>query len=216
MNELGETHFLEMFEDWPESMKTDDIYYFDIFSIPDIWLYVIEQRSFTDRFNLPCHLSFYLPFCSVVNAQGFDVDYLERCDLSAVVRFQDSEMKSDTLSAYYGPCLYRDYVRPKELLDCGGEEIINFFVEEIFALYAKKDYQYYLDSGYWQALRKLCFKRDDYKCVRCGSAKNLNAHHLNYMNLGRPGELDDLITLCGKCHTAVHEQDIKNKKEGAR
>lgn len=84
------------------------------------------------------------------------------------------------------------------------------YIDRINPKKSKIDYDIYLNSDEWKELRKECFERDDFRCVRCGSAKNLNAHHLSYDHLGEH-ELDDLITLCGRCHTAVHKTDIERK-----
>ena len=48
-------------------------------------------------------------------------------------------------------------------------------------------------------------ERDKYKCVRCGSPENICIHHNN----GLSNELEDLITLCRKCHSKV-EQEVKS------
>jgi len=43
--------------------------------------------------------------------------------------------------------------------------------------------------------------RDDFKCVRCGSADNLRVHHTKGT---KSHQLQDLETLCQKCHHAEH------------
>ncbi len=43
--------------------------------------------------------------------------------------------------------------------------------------------------------------RDDFKCVRCGSAERLRLHHIKGTKSHR---MDDLETLCSKCHHAEH------------
>ena len=45
--------------------------------------------------------------------------------------------------------------------------------------------------------------RDSNKCRHCGSKKDLGVHHKKYLDVG----LDDLITLCTKCHFALHRSD---------
>jgi hypothetical protein len=42
------------------------------------------------------------------------------------------------------------------------------------------------------------FRRDGWKCVRCGSQKDLELHHLIKKDVAR-----NLITLCAKCHDEV-------------
>ncbi len=56
------------------------------------------------------------------------------------------------------------------------------------------------------ALNYLCKRRDGRRCQTCGETKNLQAHHSSYLNKGGSflGELDDLITVCGECHSRIH------------
>ncbi len=58
----------------------------------------------------------------------------------------------------------------------------------------------------WIRLRKKVFERDGYKCQVCGSQKNLCAHHIKprggYPELAY--EIDNVITLCKKCHAEKH------------
>lgn len=44
-------------------------------------------------------------------------------------------------------------------------------------------------------------ERDNFKCVKCGSDKNICIHHQN----GFSNNLDDLTTLCRKCHASLSE-----------
>lgn len=78
------------------------------------------------------------------------------------------------------------------------------------------DYHEYLHSEEWQKKRMAVFKRDDYRCQRCGTAKNLRVHHLSYARLGKDDEILDLITLCDKCHSSVHYYDINNTERFQR
>ena len=63
----------------------------------------------------------------------------------------------------------------------------------------------YIASPAWQEKRKMVLERDGYCCVRCGSAKNLDVHHLTYEHFGNE-PMEDLITLCRKCHGTVHKK----------
>ena len=73
-----------------------------------------------------------------------------------------------------------------------------------------KLYADYMKSEQWEAVRNQRIKHDGYKCVKCGSAVNLCVHHLTYENLGDE-PLGDLITLCDKCHKAIHAADLEKK-----
>ena len=69
---------------------------------------------------------------------------------------------------------------------------------------AEIDYYKYLKTTAWENMRQKTFRRDGFKCVICGTEKNLECHHLTYDNLG--AELrGDLITLCKDCHRLLHE-----------
>ncbi len=56
----------------------------------------------------------------------------------------------------------------------------------------------------WDELRRRCYARDNYRCQICGEGGQVHAHHLSYERVGTPEELDDLQTLCGRCHAMVH------------
>ena len=68
-----------------------------------------------------------------------------------------------------------------------------------------KDWKAYLDSDEWQTLRRLALRRDGYTCQLCGEAKNLHVHHISYEHIGTARELEDIVSLCGACHDAVHQ-----------
>lgn len=69
-------------------------------------------------------------------------------------------------------------------------------------------YNDYMASDMWQDIRERVFRRDEYKCRKCGTAKNLCVHHITYEHLGYEKGAD-LITLCKECHKKVHEKDLK-------
>jgi 5-methylcytosine-specific restriction endonuclease McrA len=64
----------------------------------------------------------------------------------------------------------------------------------------------------WINLRELALKRDKFTCQSCGSTKNLHVHHKKY---GKSGtnylivDLKHLITVCKKCHEAIHGRSFK-------
>lgn len=61
----------------------------------------------------------------------------------------------------------------------------------------------------FQRLRGIVLKRDDYKCVRCGSTDKLHVHHVVPLrdNIELAYDTDNLITVCPKCH--VNEEGLK-------
>lgn len=62
----------------------------------------------------------------------------------------------------------------------------------------------YLKSDHWLKLRAEKLRASP-RCENCGSLKRLEPHHLDYRNLYDVG-LDDLVTLCRKCHCQEHER----------
>lgn len=68
----------------------------------------------------------------------------------------------------------------------------------------KKDrwYDEYLQSDEWKAISASVIERDG-KCLTCGRKASLVVHHVTYARVGHE-ELDDLITLCFKCHNRHH------------
>lgn len=67
----------------------------------------------------------------------------------------------------------------------------------------KEEYQAYLKSPHWQAIRRKVFKEYGHRCDHCGSSKNLHIHHITYKNLGEE-EISDLVPLCEDCHKRLH------------
>lgn len=57
----------------------------------------------------------------------------------------------------------------------------------------------------WRALRQQALRRDGFKCTECGSRYRLQVHHVKrsekFPELAY--ELDNLLTLCGPCHSRV-------------
>lgn len=72
----------------------------------------------------------------------------------------------------------------------------------------KEEYHQLLKDGRWQRRRLEIMQRDNFKCRDCGTADNLNVHHIRYIAGHKPWEYDDgdLITLCGTCHKKRHEE----------
>jgi hypothetical protein len=67
------------------------------------------------------------------------------------------------------------------------------------------DYNCFLKSKYWQRIKKIILKRDNYKCTVCGADKNLQIHHSTYKyHLAEHKHLNTLLTLCEKCHYGLH------------
>ena len=68
-----------------------------------------------------------------------------------------------------------------------------------------------LPSAEYQDLRDQVLKRDGWRCQLCGTSKELHIHHPK--SRGRLGDdaMHNLITLCAKCHDAVHGRTGKSQ-----
>lgn len=60
----------------------------------------------------------------------------------------------------------------------------------------KKETDAHYTSPLYRRNRKLCFERDGYRCRRCGTSKNLTAHHKIPVRAGGTHDLDNLETMC--------------------
>ena len=79
----------------------------------------------------------------------------------------------------------------------------------------RSEYQLYLESPAWSLLRDRVLCRDSRLCRCCGKAAQ-SVHHRDYSNKTMSGEsLDGLISLCKKCHKAIH-RDERGKRLGIR
>ena len=76
----------------------------------------------------------------------------------------------------------------------------------------KIDYAAYLSSPEWRNKKRERLQKDGFQCQICGSAKNLNVHHITYENVPWE-EMDDLMTVCQSCHRKIHEKDIERKQK---
>lgn len=62
-------------------------------------------------------------------------------------------------------------------------------------------------SADWVNIRKAVLRRDNYKCVECGTpcrSAEADVHHLLPRSAGGPDEPSNLVTLCDGCHAAHH------------
>ena len=58
-----------------------------------------------------------------------------------------------------------------------------------------------LQGARWQRLRRACFDRDGWRCVKCGKAGALECDHVLALHLGgAEWALGNVQTLCRGCH----------------
>ena len=55
------------------------------------------------------------------------------------------------------------------------------------------------------SLRAKVLARDGHACKNCSSRRALHAHHVVWRSQGGPTVLDNLLTLCNRCHGLVHD-----------
>lgn len=64
----------------------------------------------------------------------------------------------------------------------------------------------------WGVRRIAAFKRDDWTCQSCGieggtkTSRELHAHHITPLADGGSDDLENLLTLCKRCHRRLHGQ----------
>ncbi len=61
-------------------------------------------------------------------------------------------------------------------------------------------YQEYLQTDRWAELRAYALQRDGYACRLCNGRWGLQVHHRRYAERWGMETVNDLTTLCNKCH----------------
>ena len=58
-------------------------------------------------------------------------------------------------------------------------------------------------------LRQMVLKRDNYKCIKCGSTENLHCHHIEGIRWEplESADIDKCMTVCKSCHKSIHKKD---------
>lgn len=73
-------------------------------------------------------------------------------------------------------------------------------------------YYDYLKSDIWKTKRRRLIEKAGLRCQICGSATNLNVHHITYDRLLHEDD-EDLIVLCNSCHEKAHKTDLQRKEQ---
>jgi len=73
-----------------------------------------------------------------------------------------------------------------------------------------------LTTRKWQKIRKLCYERDNWTCQKCGVkcvskdkkvlSRTIQCHHKVRWLVTQDDSLENLITLCVKCHRIIENQ----------
>lgn len=106
-----------------------------------------------------------------------------------------------------------DHVRTLFFDACWQYSLKQFPIEPLISeaerrLQQSARYQEYLQSPQWIQKKFKVFARDGYQCQQCGTGKNLVCHHTTYDNIYNE-RLDDLLTLCKRCHHDIHHHDLR-------
>ena len=65
-----------------------------------------------------------------------------------------------------------------------------------------------------QSIYQQCFARDGFKCRHCSNRNGIHPHHVLYRSHGGADTLNNLITLCARCHIdGVHGGNLKIEAE---
>lgn len=77
----------------------------------------------------------------------------------------------------------------------------------------QKAHRAYLRSDHWKGLRDAALARDKYRCVGCGCGEQLEVHHEVYRGRFEDGILEDVVTLCRRCHRVTHGRWVESRRE---
>jgi len=59
--------------------------------------------------------------------------------------------------------------------------------------------------------RREVFERDGHVCKKCKETEPLTVHHILEKTNGGTNEINNLVTLCEKCHVTVHKLKRKHR-----
>lgn len=143
-------------------------------------------------------------------------DLLNNCPYAAQYAYTEKEPKLN----YFR----QSQDRPEAyVVECDGHKPFSSLGEDFMkAIYWRKHIEFcyipyeeytqgnfyfdYMHSNSWLTRRRKRIEMDGYRCKICGSATNLNVHHITYENLGCE-PMDDLVTVCKQCHANLHSTD---------
>lgn len=64
-------------------------------------------------------------------------------------------------------------------------------------------------------IRNFIFKRDNYKCLKCGKSEKLQLDHINPISKGGENKISNLQTLCNSCNS-IKRDTYKDYRNGTR
>jgi len=99
--------------------------------------------------------------------------------------------------------------RPKCLINRSKKTFCSVSCKREWFIDNKGDRPYYYYGKNWTNIRKAVLKRDDNKCRHCGSIERLEIHHNKKWLLSKDNSMENLITLCRKCHRKIEPRHTK-------
>ncbi|WP_025025718.1 HNH endonuclease [Caldalkalibacillus mannanilyticus] len=67
---------------------------------------------------------------------------------------------------------------------------------------------YWNIGGFSEGVKEAVLRRDSYHCYICENDKELEVHHVLPRRLGGNHELDNLVTLCKRCHRHIETGNV--------
>jgi 5-methylcytosine-specific restriction endonuclease McrA len=65
------------------------------------------------------------------------------------------------------------------------------------------------NSSAWQRVRAVAKARDGHACQHCGGSRGgLSVHHIVSLARGGTNELENLVTLCARCHARAEGRGL--------
>ena len=62
-----------------------------------------------------------------------------------------------------------------------------------------------------KATRRAVYRRDGYQCALCSGIEGLQIHHAIPRSQGGTDYIENLVTLCWRCHAAVHGTKLADR-----
>jgi hypothetical protein len=83
---------------------------------------------------------------------------------------------------------------------------------------SSRDHLRVMNQSFWRTLMVFVFERDGYKCKRCGEvhcrSNRLHSHHVKPWagHEDTRFDLNNIITVCQKCHNWIHSRENVNRE----
>jgi 5-methylcytosine-specific restriction endonuclease McrA len=103
-------------------------------------------------------------------------------------------------AAYYGDVDSTPQERFEALV-----RVVSTYGDDWNSFDSEGTYQDFLESPYWKTIAAYVKWLRGGRCQMCDTDKGLQAHHKSYKHKGQEHKhLEDLVVICGDCHTKHH------------